>query len=311
MMQGTPMPIASTAGLLGKAPCHAEFLKINAGEPLCRRLHQWLEDGMGALRQAGNPPLAGPYGFVFSAPGERNVLVGSLRGSTDEAGRAFPLCIFFTAPAASMAGGFAGAPIAFEPFLSAAAALLKRVEHLDVAELGTHVRALPVPTAVEMDRAHETSARVLGSARGGELVSLLTDGAGADGPYYAFRTFLTACENVAVSGQKGQITLDCPFPATLGPSAWLELARRRLRPTDAPPSFFWSDGRLLLCLGEPSTHLLVYLAKPQHQAMKLWPLRTAHLGAAATARQALSASQRSGIERADGTLEDLLATLAA
>lgn len=302
-----------SVGLLGKAPCQADFLRVQATEPVCQHFHRWLEEGMQHLRQAGNPPLPRPSYFLFSQPGEARVLVGALVPSEDEVGRSFPLALFVALDAEAVRVGFPGLSVSLQPFLEGAAAVLNEAPSLDVNALGQRLRALPVPSAATLSAAAGDARQALMSSRTEDLLLALAPDGATDMPAYGLRTFLTACDNERAEPLKGSVTVACPLSATLGPWAWLELARKQLRPS-LPPSFFWVEGaqpRLLLSMGKPTPAVLLYLAKAEHTSMKLWPLRTPTASAVAAAQKALSPAQRRGLEETHVTLLDAFASLAS
>lgn len=305
---------AARAGMVGKAPCHADFLRINAASSLAFQLHRWLTDGVEKARAARCGLPSGTVSFLFTAPKEKNVLLGVLAPSTDGVGRDFPLAVFTELPAPPVANRLSVLPAAFRPFLTAGAALLRAAASMDLPELTRRVDTLPHPGQEELGMAERHLRTLLAEKRGPELLGPLSrPGEVPGGPYYAFHTFRTACAGERHRQQAlANIILECPLTPVLGPVAWLELATRLLRWPSAPPALAWcEDGepRLLLCLGAMAADVLLHLASPTHGGNRLWPLRTTRAAAIAQARQALSETQRQLIDSPTTSLEELLQAL--
>ena len=272
-------PSSVRVGLVGKAPCQADFLRLQATSPLALALQAWLAEGVEAARAARCALPTGTVYFLFTSPRERDVLLGVFAPSTDGVGRDFPLAVFTELPAPTAANQLALLPMAFAPFLGAGAALLRDAAALDLSGLTARVRALPFPQPEELARARRHLQGVLTSRRGAELLGPLNaSGEGPGGAYYALHTFRTACE-----GERGRqraaanVVLECPLPPGLGPSVWLELATRLLRWPVQPPSLLWSEvpePRLLLGLGSLGPEVFPHLARPSRGSPRLWPLRT-------------------------------------
>lgn len=298
----------ASAGLLGKAPCQADFIRMNAPAPVVHQFHRWLEDGLATLTAALRQFPPAPVSFAFTAPGERSLLVGAMAASTDKVGRQFPLSVFCEVESAPLADKFSLIPAAFADFLQAAAQLAGDAASIATKdELAARLSALPVPNAEALGAAEAQRQQALAERKGGALLAAIgkeTPGAG----FYAFRTFLTAC--VRERGKepaRANVILDCPLSQEMDPLPWLELACRLLQWRNAPPAFFWSAGtRLLLSLGPPTPSVIGFLANPAQTGTKLWPLRVSQPTAIASAREALSPAQREAIEREDTPLGELL-----
>ncbi|MBM7115294.1 type VI secretion system-associated protein TagF [Archangium primigenium] len=299
------------AGLVGKTPCQTDFLRLQATSVLAVQLHLWLAEGVEAARAArcGLPP--GVVHFLFTAPGEANVLLGVFAPSTDGVGREFPLAVFTELPGPTAANQLAVLPTAFGPFLAAGAALLHDAATLDVVGLTQRVRALPYPPPEALTRARRQLQGLWMTTRGPELLQpLLRPGEAPGSPYYALHTFRTACDGER-HRQRGRahVVLECPLPPGLGPSAWLELATRLLRWPSVPPALLWAEHpepRLLLCLGAMPPELLPHLARPGPGGQRLWPLRTSRGAAIEQAARALTEHQRRLIDSPTTSLEELL-----
>ncbi|MFY2557205.1 type VI secretion system-associated protein TagF [Corallococcus terminator] len=300
-------------GLLGKTPRQAEFIRFNASTPLALHLYGWMEAGVERARKARMDLPSEPAHFVFTAPGQKQALVGSMAPSMDSVGRAFPLAVFTEVPSASTASRFALTPEAYQPFLQAAGALSRAAAELDVPQLTERTTALPVPGPGDFSVAERLRDSVLSEHHLADLLGPVTEGSPTGGQYYALHTFLTAC-----IGERGReqsaagVVLDCPLTPRVGPVAWLELSSRLLRWPHQPPSFFWSEGdkpRLLLSLGSASPSVFLALAQPGRPGAQVWPLRTERPAAIDNARKGLTASARQVIDSPTTTLDQLLRAL--
>jgi len=301
-------------GLLGKTPRQAEFIRFNAATPLALQLYGWMEAGVERARRARVDLPAEPVSFVFTAPGQKQALVGLMAPSRDSVGRDFPLALFTEVSSADTAARLALTPEAFQPFLRAAGALAQDAAELDVPLLLERAAALPLPGPGDYNIAKRLLDTVLTEHHTVDLLDPVVEGAPDGGRYYALHTFLTAC-----AGERGKeqapagVTLDCALSPRVGPVAWLELSARLLRWTHQPPALFWSEGerpRLLISLGAPSPALFVALAQPGRPGAQVWPLRTERPAAIDHARKGLTAAARQVIDAPTTTLEQLLRALA-
>jgi hypothetical protein len=201
--------------------------------------------------------------------------------------------------------------LAFNRFLSAAAALLESAPTISAADLQRRVSELPSPQGSDWTFAHEQRWLRLDGSSASFMNQFAESSSSA--PHYALRTFTVAC-----AGEKAQepartrIVLDCPLSSE-GPLPWLELAARLLNWKSHPPSFLWTNAppaRLLLALGPAPAAAVGYLAKPESSIAMFWPLRTSQKSAMDTAKQALSEDQRRVLDQAGGSLEGVLAAFA-
>jgi type VI secretion system protein ImpM len=303
-------------GMVGKAPCNADFLRIHAASPLALQLQRWLSEGVQSTRTARCGLPEGTLSFLFTAPGERSALAGVLAPSEDGVGRAFPLAVFTELSGPALALRLSLLPLALQPFLSAAAVLLRAAASMDLSRLTHQVEALPPPSMEDFAAAERQLRTLLSERLGAELLAPLSRPGELPGsPYYAVHTFRVACAGeVHRQDAPAHIILECPLTEELGPAAWLELAARLLRWTAAPPALAWSDvpsPRLLLCLGSTASELFLHLAQPGRSGVRLWPLRTTRAAAIAQASQSLSPSQRRHIDSPTSTLEELLHALSS
>lgn len=302
---------AARPGLLGKAPCQADFIRLNASSEAASHFLRWLEEGMALMLQARARLPATPTCFVFTTPGGRGALVGSFVASEDRVGRQFPLAVFTEVEARTLASRFPLVALGYRPFLAAAGELLAEAGTLEWPRLQARLGALLVPDEQGLAEAERLHQRALADYRS----SVLLEAIGQEPeelPCYAVQTFLTACAGAREREPvRANAILDCPLMPGGEPGPWLELACRLLRWREHPPSFFWSQGpRLLLCLGPALPSILPLLADPARMSERLWPLRTSAPGALAAARLTTPPARREALSRPSSSLESLLRTLA-
>jgi type VI secretion system protein ImpM len=299
-----------SVGGFGKIPTQGDFLRIGAPPP---GFDQWLAEGLEGIRRGQGALPQTPLSFLYRSAGARQALLGVMHPSVDSVGRQFPLCLYGVVDAAAIAEAFPLAPVACARFLGAAGKLVQAAAGLSAADLSAKVSALPTPTSTDVAVADDLRRNALATGRNLELVERLFAGAPPGRQYYAFRTFLAACEPArGQESEKPGVTIDCPVQSELDRLAWLELAARVLKWRAAPPTLLWADpppSRVLLSLGPAPASLLVYWAKPDHSAQKLWPLHTDRTDAIVQAAQALRPMHRTALE-SDLELERFLTSLA-
>ncbi len=304
--------LQGTVGLLGKAPCQADFLRLNAPSPAVHAFHRWLEEGLSTLPPASRTFPAEPVTFLFTGHGEATALLGVMSPSTDAVGRHFPLCVFQAVEASGLAGRLAAALTAAQPFFNAARELIAQSATVDAKALAAGLAALPALTEQAVTAAQDDVRAALGTRTAGALVDAIgRTPAGA--PQHALRTVLAACARE--KGQppaKANALLDCPLGEGVDALPWVELASRLLGWKQAAPAFFaQGTSRLLLSLGPPPPSTLGFLANPAHTGTKLWPLRTADPSVLAASRAALAPAQAQALDQDALSLEALFAQLTA
>ncbi|RKH44617.1 type VI secretion system-associated protein TagF [Corallococcus llansteffanensis] len=301
-------------GVLGKTPRHAEFVRHNTASPLAQQLHRWLEEGMARVQRARAELPATPHRFVFTAPGQSTALVGVLTASADSVGRGFPLVVFTELSVTELAERYALLPEAFEPFLRAGSELVQEAPRFSIPELLERAALLNPPRPGDFKLAERLKGSILSEHSCAELLKPVCTDTPPEARYYALHTFLTACAGEHHREQGlAQVVLDCPLDGRMGPTAWLELASRLLGWTSMAPGFLWSEGsrpRLLLCLGAPTSALLLYVAQPDLASSQLWPLRTERAAALASAKRALTPAQRQVLDSSTSSIEQLLRAVA-
>src|SRR4051812_1354247 len=114
------------AGLVGKVPAQADFLKIQTAAPSAQALHRWLEDANEGLMRGAHKLPPQPTSFAFAAA--ESLLVGVLVPGRDKVGRTFPTALFAVG---SVHPELALVCETFAPFLRASETVLETAENLD------------------------------------------------------------------------------------------------------------------------------------------------------------------------------------
>jgi type VI secretion system protein ImpM len=277
-------------GLFGKIPAKGDFVRHNVLDDAARSFEQWVQESNDALRAAGADLPAHPLRVVFTPPGSAHTVIAAMRPSQDQVGRKYPLVIFALAPAVTTGQSYSLLPLAWSGFLEAAVALGQRASGMDLDQLRAAVSALPTAGPAELGHAQHVCEKTLGHPLLPELHRRIF--AGSDNmPYYAYQTFLMACQDAAKTDPgKASTVLDCPIHVDVDLFVWLELARRVFGFPPAHPAYFWVEDpapRLLISLGPPPLNALQFLANPALEHQRLWPLTTTRAQAVEAARNTL------------------------
>ncbi len=297
-------------GLFGKIPTQGDFFRAEVSAPVVQALVSWLQEAMEPIYRLGLELPPTPIRFLFRAPPSGDALVGVLAPGTDKVGRAFPLCAFVPVAGPGLEAGFAALPVAYQPFLDAAAALVTGVAGQDGPALVSRARALPLPAGDALDVASASLRQEARGAPAADLAQRLFGDLPAGAIAYALSTLASAARPVRDrEPARATVALECPAERDLDRFAWLELARVTLG-WRSPPPFFWTDappGRIVVSLGGPPAALLGHLADPKGAGSKIWPLRTAQPVAIENARRGMASRALSAIETPGGSVEALIA----
>lgn len=280
-------------GLFGKIPAKGDFVRHNIVDDAARSFEQWVQESNDALRGAGGDLPTEPIRAVFTPPGSANTVLAVLVPSQDQVGRKFPIVIFALTPSAPIAQSYSALPVAWSAFFEGAVALGKRAATLDLDQLKAGLALISTPGPSEVMQAQSLCDRALQNPILTELHHRVFGG--QDGmPYYAYQTFLTACQDAAKTDPgKAATVLDCPIHVDVDLFMWLELARRVFGFPPAHPSYFWTEDpspRLLFSLGPAPLLMLQFLANPSLEHQRLWPLTTSRTQAVDSARTSLAPS---------------------
>jgi len=277
-------------GLFGKIPAKGDFVRHNVSSGTTRAFEQWVQESNDSLRGAGGDLPEHAIRVVFTPPGSDTTIVGVLVPSQDKVGRKFPLVIFGSTPVATTRAHFSAMPVIWAPFLDSAAALGERAAQMDLDQLKAALPNLPQPGESDVSRATEVCEKTLAHPLTAELHERLFE-ADSKMHYYAYQTFLTACQDASKTVTKKPATvLDCPIHVDVDLFAWLELTKRVFGFPPSHPQALWVEDpepRLLVSLGPASLQLLQFLAKPDMSHNRLWPLTTDREKAIAAAEKAL------------------------
>jgi type VI secretion system protein ImpM len=301
-------------GLFGKIPAKGDFVRHNIVDDAARSFEQWVQESNDALRGAGGELPAHPVRVVYTPPGSANTVVAVLVPSEDQVGRKFPLVLFALTPSGPLPQLLSVLPVVWSTWLDSAVALGTRAASLDLDQLKAGLSALPTPGRPELAHAQDVCARTLAHPLLPELHQRLFNG--SDTVYYAYQTFLTACQEAAKGDPgKAATVLDCPIHVDVDLFVWLELGRRVFGFPPAPPSYFWIEDpapRLLFSLGPAPLTILQFLANPALEHQRLWPLTTERTQAVEAARGTLGpVLAQLGEQASVAALVDVLAQRAA
>ncbi len=278
-------------GLFGKIPAKGDFVRHNIVDDAARSFEQWVQESNDALRGAGGELPTEPIRVVFTPPGSAHTVLAVMVPSQDQVGRKFPIVIFALAPSATSAQSYSTLPLAWASLFDGAVALGRRAATLELDQLKSGLALLSTPGPSEVLAAQALCDKTLQHPLVSEVHQRLF--AGVDGMhYYAYQTFLTACQDAAKTDPgKAATVLDCPIHVDVDLFVWLELARRVFGFPPAHPSYFWSEDpspRLLFSLGPAPLLVLQFLANPALEHQRLWPLTTARTQAVDSARSSLA-----------------------
>lgn len=275
-------------GLFGKIPAKGDFVRHNIADDAARSFEQWVQESNDALRGAGGELPSEPIRCVFTPPGSASSVLAVLVPSQDQVGRKFPIVIFALTPAAPT---YSVLPVAWSSFFEGAVALGKRASTLDLDQLKSGLALLSTPGPGDVLQAQQLCDKALAHPLVGEVQRRIFGGDGGM-HYYAYQTFLTACQDAAKTDPgKAATVLDCPIHVDVDLFVWLELARRVFGFPPAHPSYFWTEDpspRLLFSLGPSPLLVLQFLANPSLEHQRLWPLTTSRTQAVDSARTSLA-----------------------
>ncbi len=262
--------------LLGKAPFHAEFLRIPTSTPGFSAFDAWLTEVTEWASSRAGPDWLGAFAsgaihaFAFHPPGSvPDLLVcGALAPSRDRAGRQFPLA---AAASIRVSRGLVGKPhllpFALESFWANATALL--VDVLNRPDADPTAASLHLVAEADID---ELEAEELYEQWSGELelddLYPLLGLSSAD--FSGILRLLQAAVSpfVSTEGPDTLLTLRIPLGMAGGVAVcfWLDVLARSVRWRSTIPSFFWSHdgsrGEALLHLGRPPKMTLAELWMP-------------------------------------------------
>lgn len=302
-------------GLFGKIPAKGDFVRHNVLDDAARSFEQWVQESNDSLRGAGAELPAHPLRLVYTPPGSPQTVVAAMVPSQDQVGRKYPLVIFALAPSVTTGQSYSLLPLAWSSFLDAAVSLAQHAAGMDLDQLRAALPTLPAAGPAELGHAQHVGEKALAHPLLPELHQRLFAGS-ENMPYYAYQTFLTACQDAAKTDVgKASTMLDCPIRVDVDLFVWLELARRVFGFPPAHPAYFWVEDpapRLLVSLGPPPLNALQLLADPALEHQRLWPLTTTRAPAVEAARGTLGPVLAGLNERSSlAGLIDLLAARSA
>jgi type VI secretion system protein ImpM len=280
---------ASAVGFVGKLPAAADFVRQHASHAIGGELDRWLvKSTQVALSSKGLPAV--PVRFVFATPSLDAVAVGVFDASHDQVGRRFPLAIYTVVPLAQAAQYLHVLPFCYQPFLDAAAELVRAAATLTVQEFRDRALALGPPEPGTLPVAAQRCDAALAQTRSGDVLERVFGGRTLDAAFYGLHTLTTAASAPMTATPGGATVLDCPILNDMDLLAWLDLVRRCIAQRTFSPTYTWieeSQSRLLVVLGSAPEQLLQFISDPSLQSGKLWPLTTERPEAMVRSRDAL------------------------
>jgi|GEM_PF-2077284 len=280
-------------GVFGKIPAKGDFVRHNVSGATARAFEQWVQESNDSLRGAGGDLPEHPIRIVFTPPGAEETVVAVAVPSEDKVGRKYPIVFFATTPIAAARERFGAMPVAWAPFLDAAAALGDRAKEMEWEQVRAALAGLPQAGDGEAQRAAQVCDQALSHPLPNEVHERLF-GADSAMHFYAYQTFLTACQDASKGDPSKPVTvLDCPVHVDVDLFVWLELTHKVFGFPPAHPQAFWIEDpapRLLVSLGPASLQILQFLSNPDMSHSRLWPLTTERDKAVEAARDALGAT---------------------
>ena len=289
-------------GLFGKVPFAGDFVAFNASSPVGRTLDAWLRDGVDNVLARKKPPPQYPVRFVYRDPGGMSACIGVMVPSQDKVGRRFPICAFAELEMPVATHRFAALPAAYAPFLDTAARVL-----------ADQILSLPLPSTADLQEAFEWSGQALQHTPGQTLLEAIFGPIDQGVHYHGLNMVRTAC--LRLRGEAPGVAstiLDCVASDDVQLLFWTRLVTGLLDWRKAPPSMTWNaadsrESRLLIALGAPDGAMIHFVADPNLEAERLWPMKTSNVTAIQRARQSLPPALLSCLEPPAPTAAHILA----
>lgn len=267
-MQVEPLQTA----YFGKLPTFGDFVRYQAATPGWQVLDEWVQHGIRRLSMGPRRAVldqarteGAPFCFFFTSPRSRQLLLGVMQASADQAGRFYPFSVGCSIPAQQASPvDAARLPVRSEAFLAEAAALVQE------ATAGTHDRHALADALPQIDAALAEAPRA-GSDHEAylERTTFKTFAESIWGhfddtrKYLVFKNLLDVLAPFQRSSDV-RLTYGLAFPTGSGPDAahavsfWWELCARMLRRFEVWPTCFWAPA----LPGVPPRKLLFYFQRP-------------------------------------------------
>lgn len=290
--------------LFGKLPRHGDFVRLGLRTDSDTALATWF---LQAAEVAGGRLPTGNVCFAMRPAQAPQWLLGSWVLSRDSVGREFPLAVWTSLAEELFAAPMACFPLAAEQYLATLSAVLLDAAEREVAAVERVLAAVPTLHESALPAAWDALAQAQGESVGA-FASRVFGAQYASQMYYALHTIVLACSRS--QGESAQaLTLDCPVRTVADIALWLDIIQACFG-TERRPAPIWTrdGGRLLVVLGEPSSRLLIHLARPEAGGQALWPLTTSRPDAIDTARQALEPATRMALDTG-APLREVVASL--
>lgn len=313
---------ARGAGILGKVPHVAEFVRAHGGDAALAAYDAWVADGFEwALGHAGRAfpdafASGGVHAFALRGPESADELVAGVIGpSADSAGRRFPLSIAASLRLAEpLVARPEVTPLVFESLWAAAGELWSPVRAGDVRDLAAAAAGFRPPVDLGVDEAVRLYGEWAAHRSLAELWSLLgmTPVAAAS----CLRFFAAALEPFrGVERPETRLSLRLPLGHAGGVALcfWIDALRRALGWRRTVPSFFWwhagDHGEALVHLGAPPRATLAEVFAPTDTRDEICDLRPGDGTRDLSALPPLGAALSGVVARPDATVAELLSSL--
>lgn len=312
---------ARGAGILGKVPHFAEFVRAHGGDAALADYDAWVVESFEwALGHAGRAfpdafAAGGVHAFALRSPANVHELVAGVIGpSADSAGRRFPLTIAGSVRLAeALVASPEVTPLVFESLWAEAGALWSPVRAGSVPDLAAAAAGFRPAPDLGVDEAQGLFAAWAGRLSLPELWALV--GLSPVTATACLRLLVAAAEPFrGVEHPETRLSLRLPLGHAGGVALcfWIDALRRVLRWRRTVPSFFWwhaeEGGAALVHLGTPPRATVAELFLPSDTRDEICDLT--HGPGDPSVLPALPPSILSVLGRAEATVAELLAGLA-
>ena len=172
---------------------------------------------------------------------------------------------------------------------------------------------MPLPSAEELQEAFDWSGQALEHTPGQTLLEAIFGPLDKGVHYHGLNMVRTAC--LRLRGDTVDVAstiLECHASDDVQLLFWTRLVTGLLDWRTAPPSMIWNaadsrETRLLIALGAPDGSLIHFVADPNLEAERLWPMKTTSTTAIQRGRQCLPPALLAALEPPAPTAAHILA----
>lgn len=278
------------SGCFGKLPCHPDFIGVNAACSEIRQFDRWMQQGLAlaqrqsAVRWPADFEQAAPWNFLFHPVGAERYILGRCMPSRDRYGRRYPLLIYLLVHPVEAKAPASAASLIFADFQRDLHGLMAAgSDSLNLPMLRARIEPMTMPCPIPAGW-REHYRQCLCERRMGEWWEGLFGSFDEPRKYNLYWNLFKALEPLRKHpGSELPVGLIFPLPYRDGGTVyaipfWLELIQRMLKQERSPAAYFWNDeteGRrtfLAAYLSPPSANVVIFLIKPDGQAVGGSPL---------------------------------------